>query len=412
MRKGRKCPKCGRIENEFTYFCTECGTKTVEYDENQSSSLNRVVFGPEKNKYNDQTDETVVEEREEESDSTTSTTATSVSDLNDGSFKKMIGCIGGVVAAIVFITLISLVINRRGSSENSTISKNEKEEYSVEHEDVSLTYSNEEDEGSNYAEDYVEDCVEDYAEDNSSQYVEEINIPDWYVVNEVAVNGNELCFCRDDGLEMGNGERPLMVEHYVYSDDGGSLCSLKEYIIFQDEAAASLYADELNTYNYDGRNNFGMKEGETYYYNVGNVLVQEFLPQYTQLNVGTLQDEILMYFEYGWTINDVTSDNSDTDLDIEQNASIEEIQDNESFYGIWCGASKEYSEAEEIANKLISYGFKADILVTTDWENLNSEKWYAVSAGKYSSEEDAENILSDVQKIYSSAYIKFSGEHY
>ena len=33
MPKMRKCPKCGNIENAYTYFCTQCGTKTVEYSE-------------------------------------------------------------------------------------------------------------------------------------------------------------------------------------------------------------------------------------------------------------------------------------------------------------------------------------------------------------------------------------------
>lgn len=28
----RTCPKCGRIESQYTYFCTECGTKTIESD--------------------------------------------------------------------------------------------------------------------------------------------------------------------------------------------------------------------------------------------------------------------------------------------------------------------------------------------------------------------------------------------
>lgn len=28
----RICPKCGHVEGEYTYFCTECGSKTVEDD--------------------------------------------------------------------------------------------------------------------------------------------------------------------------------------------------------------------------------------------------------------------------------------------------------------------------------------------------------------------------------------------
>lgn len=37
MANMRKCPKCGKIENSYTYFCTECGTKTVDYVDNGSN---------------------------------------------------------------------------------------------------------------------------------------------------------------------------------------------------------------------------------------------------------------------------------------------------------------------------------------------------------------------------------------
>ena len=33
MEKMRKCPKCGKFVSQYTYFCTECGTKTEECDE-------------------------------------------------------------------------------------------------------------------------------------------------------------------------------------------------------------------------------------------------------------------------------------------------------------------------------------------------------------------------------------------
>lgn len=34
----RICPKCNHIENEYTYFCTECGGKTIEYSGSISTS--------------------------------------------------------------------------------------------------------------------------------------------------------------------------------------------------------------------------------------------------------------------------------------------------------------------------------------------------------------------------------------
>lgn len=80
------------------------------------------------------------------------------------------------------------------------------------------------------------------------------------------------------------------------------------------------------------------------------------------------------------------------------------------FYGIWCGAEKDYKKSEEIAEHIRSCGFPAEILVTTDWANLNTEEWYVITAGIYASKEDAEVMLSSVKEYYSDAYIKYSGE--
>ena len=42
----RVCPNCGHIENEYTYFCTECGSKTVEQKEGNSPvTMKPVITG-------------------------------------------------------------------------------------------------------------------------------------------------------------------------------------------------------------------------------------------------------------------------------------------------------------------------------------------------------------------------------
>ena len=46
----------------------------------------------------------------------------------------------------------------------------------------------------------------------------------------------------------------------------------------------------------------------------------------------------------------------------------------DSFYGIWCGASKTEAEAQKQVNAVKESGFDARMFVTTDWSNLNSEK--------------------------------------
>lgn len=49
MANMRKCPKCGKIENSYTYFCTDCGSKTVEYsnaESNQQTAKDNVKLDP------------------------------------------------------------------------------------------------------------------------------------------------------------------------------------------------------------------------------------------------------------------------------------------------------------------------------------------------------------------------------
>ena len=79
------------------------------------------------------------------------------------------------------------------------------------------------------------------------------------------------------------------------------------------------------------------------------------------------------------------------------------------FYGIWCSASKDYSSAEKAADKLRQNGYNAAVLVSTDWSNLNKERWYVVTADEYPSESSAKAELPSVKSIYSDAYVKYSG---
>ena len=84
----------------------------------------------------------------------------------------------------------------------------------------------------------------------------------------------------------------------------------------------------------------------------------------------------------------------------------------EPFYGIWCSASKDQKDAENVADKLSSRGFYGQVFVTSDWEKLNSEKWYVVTAGVYPDKEDAEAALSEVKSAgYPDAYIKYTGNY-
>ncbi len=80
------------------------------------------------------------------------------------------------------------------------------------------------------------------------------------------------------------------------------------------------------------------------------------------------------------------------------------------FYGVWCAASKDYNEAQSSADAIQQKGFPAQVFVTTDWSNLNSEEWYVVTAGVYTTKEEAKAVLPGVQSVCPGAYVKYSGE--
>ncbi len=81
------------------------------------------------------------------------------------------------------------------------------------------------------------------------------------------------------------------------------------------------------------------------------------------------------------------------------------------FYGIWCFASKDRYNAQKVVDILVQNGYSsASVYTTTDWSNLNTEKWYVVSAGAYVTKGEADAALSGVQSIYPNAYVKYSGD--
>jgi hypothetical protein len=84
----------------------------------------------------------------------------------------------------------------------------------------------------------------------------------------------------------------------------------------------------------------------------------------------------------------------------------------EPFYGIWCSAAADIDDAQKIIEDLEQQGIIGEIFVTSEWSNLNAQKWYAVSVGTYSRESDAEKSLDFVKELgYPNAYIKYSGEY-
>lgn len=85
------------------------------------------------------------------------------------------------------------------------------------------------------------------------------------------------------------------------------------------------------------------------------------------------------------------------------------VQANEPFYGIWCFASKDEQEAQQAADGYRQQGLDAQVFLTTNWENLNPEPWYVVSAGAWQTETEAQQALAAVQAVQPDAYVKYTG---
>lgn len=116
-------------------------------------------------------------------------------------------------------------------------------------------------------------------------------------------------------------------------------------------------------------------------------------------------------------INDAITDEVAPETEMAEEDEISEqcvpIQDivTAPFYGIWVGASPERSDMLQVLSDLSDNGYEGNIMVTSDWENLNSSPIYVVTTGIYKTMEDAEQWLSEVQQIYPEAYIKYTGNY-
>lgn len=117
--------------------------------------------------------------------------------------------------------------------------------------------------------------------------------------------------------------------------------------------------------------------------------------------------------EYGISLTGIHIERIGKETPNEYDESDFDYAVDESFYGIWIGASKNEDEANEILEKARDNGFEnARVLLSTDWEKLNSDPYYVVTAGTYNSKEDANAELDSVKLAgFTGAYVKDTGEY-
>lgn len=305
----RKCIACGHVENEFTFFCTECGGKTEEYSDSSLPTIgSEVEF--QGNVMEKELKDEVIDE------------IPLNSKKNPNALKILVGVLA--VAILLSILVAGILIRRNAIRQDTEIISPDITTASAENmlEEERKVEKNEE----------VEDVVEKSNSDSSQ-------------VDNILYEAEQVASC---------GEYD------------------KAIAIINDALAEGLYDEMLVTR----------------------------LQEYTIENDDDLE-------------NTENTESQDDDIDSEDAIIQENIDfdDNREFYGIWCGASKEYAGAEEIADILKASGFEADVFITTDWDNLNTEQWYVVSAGRYYEEEDAEKNLPSIKEVFGNAYIKFTGKH-
>ena len=84
---------------------------------------------------------------------------------------------------------------------------------------------------------------------------------------------------------------------------------------------------------------------------------------------------------------------------------------NEPFWGVWAASFKDAGNAAEFAAQAVADGWpEAAVYVTSDWSDLNSDTWYAVSLQRCDSQSDAEAAAKRASKSgYKGAYAKYTG---
>ena len=82
----------------------------------------------------------------------------------------------------------------------------------------------------------------------------------------------------------------------------------------------------------------------------------------------------------------------------------------EGFFGVWTASSKDYNDAVDSARALCDEGFDARVYYSPEWENLNKDPYYCVTAGTFMHKNEADNELDSLkEKGYSGAYVKHTG---
>lgn len=109
------------------------------------------------------------------------------------------------------------------------------------------------------------------------------------------------------------------------------------------------------------------------------------------------------------TIDEVNFD-EDSFLSYGEDWNMAMSGDEDGFYGVWTAAETDYDKAVEKAKALSDLGYESYVCYSPEWKDLSSDAYCCVTAGRYSTEEEANDALSNVKNDgYPDAYVKHTG---
>ncbi len=90
-----------------------------------------------------------------------------------------------------------------------------------------------------------------------------------------------------------------------------------------------------------------------------------------------------------------------------------EVLNRQDYYGVFVSSAKEQDKCTPTIDKLEEAGFIRSFTVyTPDMSGLNPEPYYVVTTGLYTSEDEAQKVLSEVKAAgFKDAYVKYAGTY-
>lgn len=234
-------------------------------------------------------------------------------------------------------------------------------------------------------------------------------------VSEIQLFGEYLLVAKEQSIDLSRNNRLFIIYEGIVSNSDGGFEPTKVYYPVEYDGVVMLP---------DGRIDFMLTKGlmgsssipDSWYSTRGYIDDNSMFDELVSSNREEYRYEVSFNDknEYDIVDEEVISKNAPSDFDDYKYVDyvIDPVDKYTSFYGVWIFGCKDKEEAQ---NFVVDCGYKVfdypiEAILTTEWRNLNPEPYYAVTVGRYASEEEAKRILEFAQEYYPNAYIKYTGD--